>query len=50
MGNKPNYLDGLRKLRETIGRLLKKNSNQLQPIYVPLHRKKSHVVRKHSEN
>jgi hypothetical protein len=50
MIGKTNYLDGLRKLRETLGRLLKENSKQLQPVYVPLHRKKSHVVRKHSQN
>ena len=47
MSNKTNYRDGLRKLRETLGRLLKKDSRQLQPVYVPLQRKKPHVISKH---
>jgi hypothetical protein len=46
MSNKTNYLEELRKLRETLDRLLKKDSKQLQPLYVPL-KKRSHVVSKH---
>jgi hypothetical protein len=46
MSNKTNYLEELSKLRETLGRFLKKDSKQLLPSYVPL-QKRSHVVSKH---
>ena len=36
---KNNYLDGLRKLGETLSRLLKKNSLKPQPVVVALPRK-----------